>query len=552
MTSPWILRPGFDLPLVVLTPLLAVPLLWAWRGQAGDEVVYASVMTFGALGHHLPGMLRAYGDRALFQRFRTRFVLGPLFLVAICATLRLLGLHGLSMIALVWGIWHGFMQTYGFARIYDAKRGSVERTTARIDFATCATFFIGAVVLSPFRMFQLLEALATCGVHSPSADAIATLRMGAGVAMVSVGVLYVGHAVWRARSGRAQSTLKHTLLASSFLLWWVATNRVPSLLFGLALFEIFHDIQYLAIVWAFNRRRAEQDGDTRWVTRFLFRGGALGAGLYVGLVVGYGALGPLAERVGEARVRDVLAGVFAASQLLHFYFDGFIWKVREPKTRASLGIAVGGTSGTGERRGTAHLMLWSLFVLPLGVLSWRESAGQSALTEATRSLAAALPDHPAAQTRYGLELAAAHRPREAIEVLRRAHALAPDELDVRTDLARTLAEGAEVELGSGATSAARAFLAEAYALAPEFGAALRQLVAIRIGQRDLDGALRAIDLQQLTSKDLALELDRARVLVAFGRDADALALVRSVRASEPQRPDAAEMEAALVRRLGGR
>ncbi len=32
------------------------------------------------MGHHLPGMIRAYGDRALFQRFRWRFYLGKVFM----------------------------------------------------------------------------------------------------------------------------------------------------------------------------------------------------------------------------------------------------------------------------------------------------------------------------------------------------------------------------------------------------------------------------------------------------------------------------------------
>lgn len=57
--SPWLVRPVWDLGLVVLTPFLLVPILWLWRDQHGDAVVYATVMTFGALGHHLPGMLRA-------------------------------------------------------------------------------------------------------------------------------------------------------------------------------------------------------------------------------------------------------------------------------------------------------------------------------------------------------------------------------------------------------------------------------------------------------------------------------------------------------------
>lgn len=549
--SPWIVRAAFDLPLVVLTPLLALPLLWMWRDSRGDEVVYATVMTFGALGHHLPGMLRAYGDRALFARFRSRFLLAPLFLIAVCAGWRIAGLHAVAILALSWGIWHGFMQTYGFARIYDGKRGSVDKVTARIDFAACAVFFVGAVVISPYRNFQLLAALADCGVEAPSAATLALARQFAVVLMAATLCTHMAWSWHRTRRGTPPSALKHLFLASSFGLWWIATNAVPSLLFGLALFEIFHDIQYLAIVWAFNRRRAQPGSDSGAFTRFLFGGGALGAGLYVGLVAGYGALGPLAEEVGAEKVRDGLAGVLAASQLLHFYFDGFIWKVREAKTRANLGITVGQDAAR-ERRGMAHLGLWALFVLPLGVLTLRETDGGGARSFADRSLAEAMPDDAAAQSRLGLRLAAADRAEEALPALRRAHQLDPTDPSRRTDLARTLAEAAESAWIGGRSADARALLEEAVATEPEFNSALRGLVKMRIDQRDADGALRAIDLQQLLSTDPALKLDRARVLAAFGRDAEALVLVREVRASEPSRQDAAEMEAALLRRSKGR
>ena len=48
------------------------------------------------------------------------------------------------------------MQTYGFLRIYDAKVGSVNSTTARLDMAMCVGWFGAAVLLSPTRMTKLV------------------------------------------------------------------------------------------------------------------------------------------------------------------------------------------------------------------------------------------------------------------------------------------------------------------------------------------------------------------------------------------------------------
>ena len=95
------------------------------------------------MGHHLPGMIRAYGDRALFDRFRTRFVVAPLALLAVCVWSSLYNIQAIQLVALTWGIWHGLMQTYGFCRIYDAKASAKAAARARADFALCLSLVFG-------------------------------------------------------------------------------------------------------------------------------------------------------------------------------------------------------------------------------------------------------------------------------------------------------------------------------------------------------------------------------------------------------------------------
>src|SRR5262245_62908327 len=82
--SPWIQSAGFDLVLFVATPLLILPLIALSLWFSRPSELYLYVAAFGALGHHLPGMMRAYGDRALFTRFKVRFLVAPAFLVAVC------------------------------------------------------------------------------------------------------------------------------------------------------------------------------------------------------------------------------------------------------------------------------------------------------------------------------------------------------------------------------------------------------------------------------------------------------------------------------------
>ena len=68
-TSPWILDRWRDLLLFVGTPVLLIPLFTAAQARWSAQDIFLFVGAFGAMGHHLPGMIRAYGDLALFARF---------------------------------------------------------------------------------------------------------------------------------------------------------------------------------------------------------------------------------------------------------------------------------------------------------------------------------------------------------------------------------------------------------------------------------------------------------------------------------------------------
>jgi hypothetical protein len=59
----WILNSWRDLALYVGTPLLLIPAFALAQAKWSPQDIYLFVAAFGAMGHHLPGMIRAYGDR---------------------------------------------------------------------------------------------------------------------------------------------------------------------------------------------------------------------------------------------------------------------------------------------------------------------------------------------------------------------------------------------------------------------------------------------------------------------------------------------------------
>ena len=439
----WILSSWRDLVLYVATPLLLVPMFALAQARWSAQDIYVFVTAFGALGHHLPGMIRAYGDRALFERFRWRFIFAPIFLAGVCVSFYWWDLKGLVLVVFLWGVWHGMMQTYGFCRIYDAKTGAFAALTRRLDFATCGIWFAAGVLLSSPRMTDAFEMIYASGAPPVPSWIIQSLQKGVLALAIAVGVLAVAHFIHGWRLGKRSNPVKLALLATSISFWWYCNNGVSNILAGIALFEVFHDVQYLSIVWIYNRNRVEKDSSIGGFMRFVFRRSGSLIGLYVGLVFAYGSLGYFNAHLEVETVKKVLTGVLAASALLHFYYDGFIWKVREKSTRQSLGL----TGGTEITRNAflpgwlLHGSKWGLaFVIPLTALWLGQLHTTATAVERSGWVVAGFPRGARQHFNYGTALQQAGRTDEAEEQYQLALQFDPAYTKVHINLANLLAD----------------------------------------------------------------------------------------------------------------
>jgi tetratricopeptide (TPR) repeat protein len=431
--SPWILGVRPDLLLIVATPILVLPVMLGAEALFASASISAFVMAFGAMGHHLPGMLRAYGDRDLFARFRTRFVLAPVVLAVLCVGFALRGSQGMLFVAYAWGVWHGFMQTYGFMRIYDAKVRSVARATARLDFAMCAAWFAGGVLMSDSRVHYVQAMLWEFGVAPLPRGVLLDARLAFGLLLGALTLLFLWNAARRARAGARANPIKFLLLAVGVLWWWYANVAVTDILLGLILFEVFHDVQYLTIVWLYTRRRVAESPGIGGFTRFLFRRSPGLVALYVALVFAYGGLGPLAKATLSSPAAVAVAkGLITASALLHFYFDGFIWKVREAPTRRGLGLD---DAGAGETRAARrHGLKWAFLLLPAGALWAFDGSGDGNPVDRATALSASAPGAAAAWFELGTAREAAGDAAGAVAAFERSLAIFPHDPNAADNL----------------------------------------------------------------------------------------------------------------------
>jgi tetratricopeptide (TPR) repeat protein len=145
-------------------------------------------------------------------------------------------------------------------------------------------------------------------------------------------------------------------------------------------------------------------------------------GMYVGLVVAYGFIGFSAERLTSGAVQQSLFGIVAASNLLHFYYDGFIWKVREPETSAALGVD-NAASAIQLPRWSAHALKWLVLTAVVGVCFLSERSQKMSKLEQAEAIVKQVPLSAEAHNTLARALVDERRYVEAIRVSRTAEKL---------------------------------------------------------------------------------------------------------------------------------
>ena len=223
----WIIGAREDLLLFLLTPAVLVALVlvaqYFWTMAALG--VFATVL---AMGHYLPGLMRAYGDPALFGRFRWRFLLAPIFFIG-TAMYMARGENerqAFLIVVVLWGSWHWLMQTYGLVRIYDAKAANFDAISARLDYALCVLWF-GVIYWKTDGVATVLSRFYRTGAYVSPEVIIWMTRVWLWLA-IAVSVFYLVHVVRRTLAGQPPSFLKLALLGVTSLFYVYAFGFTSS------------------------------------------------------------------------------------------------------------------------------------------------------------------------------------------------------------------------------------------------------------------------------------------------------------------------------------
>lgn len=368
MPKAWVVNPWVDLGLFVFTPLILAIGFQMLAVAAILPALKIAILGISSTGHHLPGIIRAYTDPSIFRRFRYRLVLVPslfILLAGICAYYRL----GYILFAvIVWSIWHGSMQIMGFLRIYDVKSGFHSRITASLDFWICMTWFVQVILWSQGRMGGVLSAFYLAGGPLLPIGPVQFFSDAWLILTWVITAAYLANLLFNGFRGY-WNIPKLTTLVFSLVFWAYCMIGVQNILIGLIMWEIFHDLQYNVFVWKYNQTRVARGLSQSPIERFLFQANTKTLFIYAGCIILYGCLGLLSRDISNIYqhldVNDSmlsrLGNVFAASALIHFYFDGFIWKVRDQKVRQDMGLEGGGSEFM-NRSNLLHIAMVTVFL----------------------------------------------------------------------------------------------------------------------------------------------------------------------------------------------
>lgn len=355
----YILSAPADLVWFLTLPFLAV--LIALGCQAWlPYVAVASINLWITVPHHYATWVRTYGMPDVWNRFKSRLVLGPIVIILFSVAGLAWAPITLLLLVSAWDHQHSIMQQHGFSRVYDFKAGTGLKSTGRFDLTLHWVLYSHMFINAPMFRFLWIRELHRMGIPV-SAGVVQGLMAVSWAVLVGYLAVYLWHLWSTVRGGKPLNPVKYAFIGASYFLWYfVAWNTNSILLYAVA-HRIMHGVQYMVMVYFFMRRTAEKGsakrglwtwlgGEGRW--QWFLLGGVAYALLFQFLInrpldeFGFGVVNfapyPALPQFNLPAL-DHAAAYALFSQMIvytygmtHYYVDSFVWKVRDKQVQGGL------------------------------------------------------------------------------------------------------------------------------------------------------------------------------------------------------------------------
>lgn len=273
--------------------------------------------------HLVAVFFRSHGNPSIRKLYPVRFLIVPIVLYVAIVSSSWIAVAA-TVLATFWDVWHSGAQTFGFARIYDRNHGTPPELGRRLDFwlnqlLYAGPILAGATLMDHFRTFDNFNTIgdAFFGAVPAHVEGAAQLFTWAVVAVGSAFLVFYVAMYWRlAQRGYRPPWLKVWLVVSTgfvSIYSWGFNSWGQAFL----IMNLFHGVQYLALVWAMEGKRIAT------LMRMPARP-RLVLAIYLGGVLVYG----LGVQSLDADI-TILWAITIVVSLMHFWYDAFVWSVRK-------------------------------------------------------------------------------------------------------------------------------------------------------------------------------------------------------------------------------
>lgn len=337
----FIVGPYYDSILLIGMPLIALFI----GGYVFDHKFLFETTIFGtlsgvpdSLGNVLMGTLiyshlfivifRSHVNRKIFQLYPYRFTVVPSLLIATIILFPKAGAIA-AFIAAWWDVYHSSMQTFGFGRIYDKKAGNDSEIGRRLDYFLNLLLYIGPI-LSGWALLPHLQSLYHLNVFGEDfillklPDIIFARNTKISYVVIEIGVPFLAYYIysyWCFYKAGYKISIQKVLLLMSTAICSILAWGFNSFGHAFVIMNMFHAIQYFAIVWHFEKGNMK---NIFGLKRFSKTGTILTFILFISIGV---FIGNLLHDASNANHK--LFAIAITVSLMHFWYDSFIWSVRK-------------------------------------------------------------------------------------------------------------------------------------------------------------------------------------------------------------------------------
>jgi hypothetical protein len=319
-------------------------------------VALASVNLWVTVPHHYGTWCRTYGLGEDWKRFQTRVIVGPILIIAAIVSGFLWAPLTIAVITLLWDHQHSLMQQHGLARIYDFKAKAGGPNMAKLDL-WLNLFLYGNVLLTVPLWTEIWVQQCYAWQFPLNANQVRWIQWTSYCLTGLFLLFYTFQVAIAISQGHKLNPMKYAFLISSYALWYYAGWHSNSLLvYGIA-HKMMHGLQYLVFVYWFLERKQASNGAKPWMLPKLNRINFVLVGIAYAIIIQLLLLRPMTEfafglfslnappaplsleqsTAGFNRNYELYAAtIIQSTAIIHYYFDSFIWKIRDERNQRGL------------------------------------------------------------------------------------------------------------------------------------------------------------------------------------------------------------------------